>query len=322
MPLIGTRGAASSRGYGRFGGASLRDPILNMTLAQAAAQVSFVPGDTINVSYTGGAQSFNTKNITSFYFEAEGAGGGCGDTGCQADGTGGVGGGNNGVPRGGRGAYVKGLVAASRDTTYYIYVGGKGTSTVPSQNCVGGWNGGGSNYDYRTDWSVGPPGGATDLRVGGTGYNNRILVAGGGGAGSRCGGGELGGHAGYPTGSSGELGNNGAGGGQSGGGAGGGDNSQAGGFGWGGNISSSSNQGYGDANSGLMVGVGNCSCNHLGGAGGGGWYGGGSGGYHMGPGGGGSSYYNSGVVSNFTYTNYTTRTANYHGSAKITVVTI
>jgi hypothetical protein len=60
-----------------------------------------------------------------------------------------------------------------------IYVGGAGTETT------GGFNGGG---DAGANIGYGSGGGATDIRQGGAGLGNRIMVAGGGGGtGSNCG---------------------------------------------------------------------------------------------------------------------------------------
>lgn len=78
--------------------------------------------------------------------------------------------GYNGYNSGGKGAYAKGTINLTANTDkLYIYVGGKN-----------GYNGGGTGYSPN---GVGPTngGGATDIRVNGTGLNNRVIVAGGGG---------------------------------------------------------------------------------------------------------------------------------------------
>lgn len=81
------------------------------------------------------------------------------------------GGGNTGA--GGKGAKITGRVRFNRNTNLNIYVGGQGTTNQ------GGYNGGG-NGTYGG-------GGASDIRVGGTAYANRIITAGGGGGGSNFG---------------------------------------------------------------------------------------------------------------------------------------
>ena len=83
---------------------------------------------------------------------------------------------------GGKGGYVIGEYNASTaGVQLNIFVGGKGANASgtggPAGN--GGWNGGGGGgYCGR---SGGGGGGATDVRVGGTGPTNRVIVAGGGG---------------------------------------------------------------------------------------------------------------------------------------------
>lgn len=86
--------------------------------------------------------------------------------------------GAQGGPTGGKGAYVSGkLTITGPGTTFYAYVGGIGRNSGYDPN-PGGFNGGGmikSNNKYSG-------GGATDLRIDNTSYQNRIIVAAGGSA--------------------------------------------------------------------------------------------------------------------------------------------
>lgn len=68
------------------------------------------------------------------------------------------------------GGYVSGDISVTPGSTLYIYVGGQATTTA------GGFNGGGNGEGAGKGG-----GGGTDVRVGGTTYNDRVVVAGGGG---------------------------------------------------------------------------------------------------------------------------------------------
>src|SRR5690606_23758531 len=76
-------------------------------------------------SYTGAVQTV-TLPAGSYEIEAGGADGG--------DAKGGI---------GGKGGYSKGIISVTSPTTYYIYIGGKGTTA--SAPTTGGRNGGGSS---------------------------------------------------------------------------------------------------------------------------------------------------------------------------------
>jgi gliding motility-associated-like protein len=94
---------------------------------------------------------------------------------------------------GGNGATVNACFPVQPGQTLYLYVGGMGTQGANS----GGWNGGGTGHastGLPTRASFGG-GGASDIRIGGTGLANRVIVAGGGGG--RSGGSDpvCGGHA-------------------------------------------------------------------------------------------------------------------------------
>ncbi|WP_144244228.1 two-partner secretion domain-containing protein, partial [Nitrincola sp. A-D6] len=125
----------------------------------------FVPGSTTNLTYTGGAQTYTATYAGTYTFYVWGAQGGTGlDTSV-----------------GGKGGYAYGEYILSAGQEISIYVGGKGASAR-----TGGWNGGGQG-GLATGAFGGQNGagggGATDIRVGGTALENRMIVAGGGGGG-------------------------------------------------------------------------------------------------------------------------------------------
>lgn len=258
------------------------------TFNLSSLPAAFVPGDVINVGYTGAEQTFPRLNATVIDVALYGASSCAG--GSEA--------------RGGGGGYVKGRLTASQ-SNYYLHIGGFGNVNTAGNGVVGGYNGGGSFRDPgNPSWSIAAGSGASDLRtVSGAwnaNLNNRILVAGGGGSGNRNGGSNSGGPGGYPNGlrsnssSNGGGGDNGYGGTQTAGG------NQFGSFGTAGNEQNGSN---------WLVG-----------SGGGGWYGGGHGYSHMGQGAGGSSYYNSSVISNFTHADGAYNTSQAVGSGQITII--
>ena len=89
----------------------------------------------------------------------------------------------------GKGGYVSGVINITTPITMYIYVGGIGILGSES-NKNGGWNGGGNLYNgciTPTENYTG--GGATDIRITSSSWDNfnslksRIIVAGGGGGG-------------------------------------------------------------------------------------------------------------------------------------------
>jgi hypothetical protein len=114
--------------------------------------------------HTGGVQTFVVPECArSFRLEVWGAQGGpteiCGG---QTDNDGGLGG------------YTRGDLEVTPGETLYIYVGGQGI-----RGGVGGFNGGGNGGRYGAGG-----GGGTDIRRGGQGLANRLIVAGGGGGGN------------------------------------------------------------------------------------------------------------------------------------------
>lgn len=208
------------------------------------------PGNKV-FSFTGAAQEFVLPAcVTQVTVELSGAQGGgakCCDNSIQDD--------------GGKGGYVKALLVGNPGDKWGVYVGGKGVTEGAA-----GWNGGAPGGQ----WGAGG-GGASDVRVGGAGLANRVLVAGGGGGGN-CGCPEhgAGGDGGALTG---DAGTNGGGGFTPGGGG----TQNAGGA-----------AGSGPGEAGKQGDGGGPAAYHVGG-GGGGWYGGG--GAYASGGGGGSSYY-------------------------------
>lgn len=211
------------------------------------------------------------------------------------------------------GGQVKGRIHLNKDTTLYVYVGGRGSAGT---NVAGGWNGGGaSGYQYTAVWGTvvpGSGGGATDFRLTAGAWNDstslhsRILVA----AGGSCGG--MHGFAGI----GGLLTGNAKGNGE------GIYNEQGGGTG-----ASQTAPGSYTTSGGFGYGASALNVQGSGGAGGG-WYGGGAG---VLCGAGGSSSYVSGyspciTTGGYVFTNVVV-TANNHGavnqgSASVTLVTL
>ena len=173
---------------------------------------------------------------------------------------------------GGKGATELATLPVVGGQTYQVNVGGSGAS--------GGWNGGGAGADS----CGGTGGGASDIRNGGFGLADRVLIAGGGGGG-----------AGGTGGAGGQVGGSG-GGSYYGGGGGGGGTATAGGGGGGAGGSSATSGAAGTLGAGGMAGTG---FGGGAGGGGGGYFGGGGGGGPSGAdggaGGGGSSYGPSGA---------------------------
>jgi hypothetical protein len=86
----------------------------------------------------------------------------------------------------GYGARVQSTFPVTPGTTLNIFVGCRGTSCVSATLATtgylsGGYNGGGSGYGRSGDPGGTGGGGASDIRIGGTSLNDRVIVAGGGG---------------------------------------------------------------------------------------------------------------------------------------------
>jgi hypothetical protein len=97
----------------------------------------------------------------------------------------------------GYGARVQSNIPVTPLTILHIVVGGRGsdcpTQGLPTTGYVagsGGYNGGGTSYGFSGSAGGTGGGGASDIRIGGLSYSNRVIVAGGGGGyycGSGCG---------------------------------------------------------------------------------------------------------------------------------------
>ncbi|MBM4355008.1 MAG: hypothetical protein FJ109_14685, partial [Deltaproteobacteria bacterium] len=119
------------------------------------------PHGTVTFSLTGGQQNWTVPQcVTSVTLEAWGGQGGGSVGACMPD-----------QEDGGKGGYAKGTLSVGPGQLLYVFVGGKGT-----KGGSGGYNGGGTGGTY-----AGGGGGGSDVRKGGTGLNDRVLVAGGGG---------------------------------------------------------------------------------------------------------------------------------------------
>lgn len=214
--------------------------------------------------------------------------------------------------RGGYGGYSYGNLKIDKQSTLNVYVGGRGLNAVTTGIIAGGYNGGGSSYFPRTSYRHGSGGGATDIRVGGTDYCNRIIVAGGGGgAGSYNS--STGGNGGGTTGESaqGTSSYTPTGGTQT-----------SGGSSYKGNVLDSSSASFG-------VGASYTENSSTGGSGGGGgWYGGGYSGRSSSGGAGGSGYVytkaNSlNCITGFNYlTDALTTTSTHTGDGSVTITAI
>lgn len=140
-------------------------------------------------TYTGSAQSFTIPTcVSEVTITVHGAQGSDGNASTSPAGI------------GGNGAVVTGTYAVSGGDVLNIFIGGAGTLTT------GGFNGGGVNV---TNQSAGG-GGATDVRFNGSALSDRIIVAGGGGAGGNggCFGNTIAGGNGGPGGGNGIAGSN------------------------------------------------------------------------------------------------------------------
>jgi hypothetical protein len=171
------------------------DPVLFCSIFSVllAATIFFVcgcdggsSGSTVSLAsetafrFTGEPQEFIVSaDVTSITVHAFGAPGGAG---WNADGGGSVKG------SGGLGGSVEATLPVTPGETLYIYLGGAGEDATGAGPGAGGWNGGGDGGGSVEGHSGGGGGGASDIRRDvqddGPGLDDRILVAGGGGAGS------------------------------------------------------------------------------------------------------------------------------------------
>ena len=129
-------------------------------------------GNIWRYSFASRSQTFNTPCTGIYKIEAWGAQGG------------------NTSATGGKGAYTSGLIRLSKNKQLFIHTGGQGASSPAgkAQSVAGGYNGGGQTGGQDCcNRSFGSGGGATDIRLEETAWNNtlglrsRIMVAAGGG---------------------------------------------------------------------------------------------------------------------------------------------
>lgn len=146
-----------------------------------------VANDIINCDYSG-----RVKNITlragTYQLECWGAQGG--DY-------------NSTTRLGGKGGYSVGTLTISEENIFYLYAGGAGIKTSAVSTAQGGgFNGGGNAYTTSNSYLMCGGGGASDVRIGQDSLYSRVIVAGGGGAGTyfNSTGGITGGHGGGLTG--------------------------------------------------------------------------------------------------------------------------
>ncbi|NTW31288.1 MAG: hypothetical protein HGB12_01410 [Bacteroidetes bacterium] len=236
----------------------------NSSCASVTVTVISYASGSQTFNYTGAQQTFTVPScVTSITIDASGASGNSTNTGAY----------------GGKGARVQTTLSVTSGSTLYIYVGGSGVT----HSGYNGGNDGGNGYSG---------GGASDIRQSGTSLTNRIVVAGGGGAGTDCA--ALGSCTTPTGGNGGQNGSDGTTNPGNGGSPGGGATQSSGG-----------NAGTGNGRNGSAgsLGVGGYPGGN-GGAGGGGYYGGGGGAGsaypNPGAGGGGGSSYSAGSSTSYT----------------------
>lgn len=239
------------------------------------ATFRFLATEKLDFSYTGAVQT-KTLKAGVYKFEVWGAQGGNATY-------------NGYTGTGGKGGYSVGTLVVDTDTQLYIMVGGQGTfNSGSSAATTGGFNGGGTGYNYSTSYTAAGGGGASDIRIGQNSLYARVIVAGGGGGSgvysSTAG---TGGYGGGTSGGTGSVVYSGY------------------GVGTGGTQTSAGTcNGSGSYNGSASFGIGASKTSGSGGyngaGGGGGWYGGGCGGAVSNCGGGGSGYvYNASTASNY-----------------------
>ncbi len=153
----------------------------NMVIVTLGEGETVIP--TSNFGYIATSQAYYVPLTGTYKLEVWGAQGGTGTY-------------SSYTATGGKAGYAKGEINLTANETIYIYVGGQGTSGNSTAVYAGGYNGGGSGYQYS-----GGGGGATDIRRSGTALANRIIIAAGGGGGGTYS--NYTGHGGYGGGSSG-----------------------------------------------------------------------------------------------------------------------
>ena len=89
---------------------------------------------------------------------------------------------NSNLGIGGKGGYAEGTLPVNPGDILYVFVGGTG-GVADVTMAAGGWNGGGATWGSSTSDPSSGGGGASDIRVNGVTYWDRVIVAGGGGGG-------------------------------------------------------------------------------------------------------------------------------------------
>jgi hypothetical protein len=149
--------------FSASGVAPLSGPTIGETLIAIAGDEFMVPafdGTVADFGFLNGvAQTYVAPQVGKYKVEVWGA----------------QGGGSNG----GKGGYAVGTINLAAGETIAVSVGGQGSRGAGGYN---GGGGGGSAGQVNIRGFGG--GGATDVRVGGTGFDKRVIVAGGGGGGS------------------------------------------------------------------------------------------------------------------------------------------
>lgn len=249
--------------------------ILSALLISSAADAQTVT----TFNYTGAMDTWVVPpGVTSVEVDMVGASGGWDDFGGSTI--------TSHIP--GDGGRVQTTLTVTPGATLYIYVGGIGGNASSGTGGTGGFNGG-ANGGTTGTYSGGGGGGASDIRIGGTTYGDRVVVAGGaGGAAYNYSANDNGGDGGDLTGANGQSNGStshvscGLGGTQSAGGLGGQ---------W---------SGYNQGGPGAFGTGGAGATGTSGGGGGAGYYGGGGGSWSGG--GGGSSYTDAVLCSSTTHT--------------------
>jgi len=127
-------------------------------------------------SYTGNVQTFVVPScVSQVTLQVWGAEGGGSDLSS-----------NTASGFGGKGGYAAGVLPVVAGNTLYVYVGGFGLS-ADNGPAAGGFNGGGSGHGSGSSEPGNGGGGATDFRLNGQTFGDRVIVAGGGGGGGEDG---------------------------------------------------------------------------------------------------------------------------------------
>ena len=172
----GTTGCGGNNKGGGGGGAAgssyvapaLDSPTSSFDQNTGDGSITIVILNSQTYTYTGAPATFTVPpGVSRLLIEAKGAQGGAGATGGNSS-SGGA---------GGFGSRTTGILAVTPGQVLNLFVGGHGGTPT------GGYNGGGNGGSVN----AGGGGGASDVRLGGLGAANRILVAGGGGGGGRGG---------------------------------------------------------------------------------------------------------------------------------------